>query len=471
MGNQTSKLPSFQSSTPPRASLGFVPPLLGLIEAAALLLVALVIWRFYLHGVLASFLLVPVLLLSFIPYFIAVYVCGHPQAKTTVRAILFFSMVFRLIFLATPPELSDDVFRYIWEGRVQNHGHNPYALAPSAAELEPLRDAIYHDINHPDIPAIYPPFAQMVFRPLAAIPHPVGWAKFLFGAVDWLNVWLLILILRERKMPHQFALIYGWNPLPALEFAGSGHLLSAAICLFLVAYYFTLRKREIAALVCAGLAFSTHFLIVAPLLLAYNALQKRWLPVAGLVVAASYLPYLGAGTHLFDGLTHYGAAWRFNDSAFGLIARLVHDAERPWLDAGVHLSYQWPKLIVVTVLGVMALRFIFKETDWLRAGYLLTGTMLLLLPTVHPWYVTLILPFLCFYRNLGWLMFTALTTISYSAVVIARLTGDWPCVTLVPLHETLELVWIGWLEYAPFFALLLWNSVSRRQSLTEEVTG
>jgi hypothetical protein len=68
-------------------------------------------------------------------------------------------------------------------------------------------------------------------------------------------------------------------------------------------------------------------------------------------------------------------------------------------------------------------------------------------------------------------MFTALTTISYSAVVIARLTGDWPCVTLVPLHETLELVWIGWLEYAPFFALLLWNSVSRRQSLTEEVTG
>src|SRR5262245_50104390 len=136
----TPQYPSAPSRQRPRPSLGFLPPLLGSLQVVALLLVALVLWRFFNHGQLSKKLLVPVVLLSFIPYFISVYVCAHPQARTSVRAILFFAMLYRLIFWGTPPILSDDIDRYVWEGRIQNHGFNPYSLAPNAKELESLRD-------------------------------------------------------------------------------------------------------------------------------------------------------------------------------------------------------------------------------------------------------------------------------------------------------------------------------------------
>jgi len=467
-------LSTFQSSNAPKPSLGFLSPLLGLIECVALLLVALLIWLMFNGSTIATFLLVPVLLLAFIPYFVAVYVCAHPQALTTVRAVLFFTVVFRLIFLGTPPELSDDIHRYIWEGRAQNHGYNPYVYAPNAAELEPLRDDNYRHINHPEIPAIYPPFAQLLFSALALLPqasgywlglffNPLTYAKFLFGGIDCLNVWLLVLILRERKLPHQFALIYGWNPLPALEFAGSGHMLTVAISLFLATCLLVQRNRQVFAAISAGLAFSMHFLIVAPLLHAYNALDKRWLPVVAIVFVASYVPFLSAGVLALESITHYAAMWKFNDSLFGLIAWPFRETDRASLGSGIYLAYKWPKVLCGAVWLGTALWFIFRQKEWLRAGYLMTGMMLLLSATVHPWYVTLILPFLCFYRNLGWLAFTALVTISYSAVAVERLTGAWPAITLFPTREGLELYFIGWLEYAPFFVLFAWGAFRRKK--------
>ncbi|MSR64223.1 MAG: hypothetical protein EXS18_00390 [Verrucomicrobiae bacterium] len=462
----TTTPPLHHSTAPPRPKprLGFLPPLLGLLEALGLLAVAFVLWQFFNHSRMAAILLVPVLLLSFIPYFIAVYVCGHPKASTTVRAILFFAMIFRLIFLATPPELSDDVFRYVWEGRVQNHGFNPYELAPSSEELKPYRDAIYREINHPEIPAIYPPFAQYVFRVLAWIPHPVGWAKFLFGGIDLLNVWLLIRILQEKKMPHQLALIYAWNPLPALEFAGSGHFLSLAICLFLAAYYALQRDRQILSAIAGGLALGTQFLILPALLHIYNAMKKQWFPVLVLAFAALYVPFLSAGVHLFDGLSHYGAMWKFNDSLFGLLVKLFDNMQGTLLDSGAYLMYKYPKYIAGIILAGMGLRFIFQNKDWLRAGYLMTGAFLLLSPTVHPWYVTLILPFLCFYRNLGWLAFTALVTISYTSLVTSRLEGVWPGIALFSTRGGgPETLFAGWLEYGPFFILLAWSAIGLRK--------
>lgn len=442
--------------------LGFLPPLLGLLEAVLLLLVAFLIWRFFNHDRLAAILLVPAMLLSFIPYFIAIYVCGHPQSATTVRAVFFFALVFRLIFLGTPPELSDDIFRYVWEGHVQNRGFNPYAQAPNAEELKPFRDANYHDINHPEIPAIYPPFAQMVFRCLSWIPHPVGWTKFFFGGIDLLNVWLLIQILREKKMPHQFALIYAWNPLPALEFAGSGHMHSLAIALFLGAYLAIQRDRQIVAAVAGGLALGTQFLILPALMHIYNAIKKQWFPVLAVVFALVYFPFASAGVRLFDGLTHYGAMWKFNDSLFGLLVKLFDNNDGTVLTNGAYLMFGRPKLVAGIIMAGMGLWFIFKSKDWLRAGYLMTGTMLLLSPTVHPWYVILILPFLCFYHNLAWLTFTALVTISYTSVVVMQLEGAWPGISLWRTAGGSETTFAGWLEYGPFFFLLVWNTLRSR---------
>lgn len=447
-----------------KSTLGVLPPILGLAQSLSLILLALVLWRLYLGGQYAPWLLLPLLLSAFVPYFIGVYVCGHPDASTSVRAILFFAILFRVILWGTPPVLSDDIYRYVWEGRVQNHGFNPYALAPDAEELSPLQDDLYKRVNHPWISAIYPPFAQMMFRALAWLPYPLAWLKLFFGAVDVLNVWLLICILRARDMPHQLALIYAWNPLPIVEFAGSGHFLSVGICFFLGAYHAVQRDRQIVAAVAAGLAIGTNFLILAPLLHVYNALKKQWLPVVAIVVALLYVPFIDAGRHLFDGLMHYAAMWKFNDSIFGLLVAFFDSGHRPLVAEDVHLAFKWPKIIAGLVLAFMGLNFIFRNREWLRSGYLMTGALLLLSPTVHPWYVTLILPFLCFYRNFGWLAFTALVTVAYSAVVIYQLTGEWISVTMFPSGEGLEAMWIGWLEYGTFYVLLVWSVLRKSES-------
>jgi hypothetical protein len=463
-GLRTPHSPTLPSSQSPHSPLGFLPPILGLLQSITLLVVVFALWGFYRGDPLWCWLLLPTLLLSFVPYFIAVYACAHPQALTTVRAIVFFAALIRVILWTTPPVLSDDVFRYVWEGRVQNHGFDPYSLAPNSDLLIPLRDDIYDHVNHKDSPAIYPPLAQLVFRGLACLPYPIACSKLFFGGLDVLNVWLLILILRHRRACHQFALIYAWNPLPALEFAGSGHLQSLAICLFLAAFLAVQRRREILAAVIAATALSTHFLIWFPLAHIYNVLKKQWIPLIGVICALLYLPSLSR--HSFDGLIRYGAAWRFNDSGFSLLVRWFDDHQVQLLDTGVYLSYRRPKIIAAAILVTMGLWFIFREKEWLRAGYLMTGTALLLSPTVHPWYLTLILPFLCFYRNLGWLTFTATVTLAYWSVMIAHESGVWPAITLFSSGQGIEITWIGWLEYGPLLLLLLWNGFSSRKHPT-----
>ncbi|MCL2931523.1 MAG: hypothetical protein MGG11_04275 [Trichodesmium sp. MAG_R03] len=139
----------------------------------------------------------------------------------TIKSINFalfwiITILARLILI--PMEAGDDIWRYLWEGYIQNLGFSPYEFPPNAIELIPYRTEWWSLINHPDTSAIYPPLSQLGFRVLAAIKPSVLIFKLAFILADLGICWLL-----SKKFRLEKTVIYAWNPLIIYSFAGGGH--------------------------------------------------------------------------------------------------------------------------------------------------------------------------------------------------------------------------------------------------------
>jgi hypothetical protein len=149
--------------------------------------------------------------------------------RSLTAAILAVALLLRLPLLALPPTLSDDVLRYLWDGRVAASGVapsplSPYLLAPDAAELAPLRDDLWQRLPHRQVPTVYPPLALAAFSIAAALPRPILAWKLLLTALDLAACAALVALARRRGLPAGRAAWYAWSPLVALEVAGMGHV-------------------------------------------------------------------------------------------------------------------------------------------------------------------------------------------------------------------------------------------------------
>src|SRR5262249_37074184 len=136
------------------------------------------------------------------------------------------AVVFRLCVVSAPLVLSSDLYRYVWDGRVQRAGMNPYRYPPEAEALAPLRDAdIYPQINRPDLVPIYPPVAQMLFALITTVvPDSVRGMKAVMLLFDLATMVILIRLLKTAGKPPERVVLYAWSPLVVYEFAGSGHV-------------------------------------------------------------------------------------------------------------------------------------------------------------------------------------------------------------------------------------------------------
>src|SRR5947209_15933413 len=170
-----------------------------------------------------------------------------PAARSTLLLVILFATLFRLSLLFSPPYLSDDIYRYIWDGRVQAAGINPYRYIPADAALAQLRDdKIYPRINRKDYArTIYPPAAEAVFFLTTRISESVTWMKATMVLFEALAVWALAVLLASLGLPRQRILLYAWHPLVVWEFAGSGHADSIAIAFIALAMLARRRKSEI----------------------------------------------------------------------------------------------------------------------------------------------------------------------------------------------------------------------------------
>src|SRR5215212_2958935 len=220
-----------------------------------------------------------------------------PSSNSILLIAVAFAVLFRLSILFAPPYLSDDIYRYVWDGRVQAAGINPYRYIPAAPELVQLRDeAIYPKINRRDwARTIYPPVAQVVFFLTTRISESVTWMKATMLLFELVTIWAVAQLLALLGRPRQLLLMYAWHPLVVWEFAGSGHVDAIAICFIALAFLAWQRRSNLGAgfmLACATLV-KLFPIVLLPAMLK----QGRWriAPVVVTTILVGYLAYLSVG--------------------------------------------------------------------------------------------------------------------------------------------------------------------------------
>ncbi len=335
-------------------------------------------------------------------------------------ALLAIGVVFRATLVPFPH--ADDVHRYVWEGRIQSHGANPFAMAPDDPRLAPQRDAtVYPGINHKEHTAIYPPLAQLLFRGLAACGAGFGGFKVAFIALDLLTALGILVLLRRRGLPATRVAVYAWCPLVLFAIAGRGHVDAMQTCAIVWAIVAHVSGRPGTAglvLGCAVMSKTLAILLVPAFLLHERRPWRLW-PIV--IPLGLYALYADAGFGLVRSLWMFGTEWTTNASLYPILTAL----------GGAPLVYATAGL----VLAVALLRA--RRVD--DAAFATLAAFTLFSPTVHPWYLVGLVPFLAMRWRPAWLVLCATVFAYYSFLT----TGDW-----------LPVPWVAWVEYVPFYACL-----------------
>ena len=207
-------------------------------------------------------------------YLVAVWVVlNRPVNRWTFVIILVCAAGCRLICLFSPPFLSTDIFRYVWDGRVQAAGINPYRYIPADPHLAFLRDLdIYPHINRRDYAhTVYPPGAQMLFLLITRVGASVRWMKAGMVGLEALTIWALVKLLTALGLRREQVLIYAWHPLLLWEVASSGHVDGAALPLIALALLFYVRHKPAAT----GIALAAATLVKLYPIALFPALYRR----------------------------------------------------------------------------------------------------------------------------------------------------------------------------------------------------
>jgi alpha-1,6-mannosyltransferase len=284
-------------------------------------------------------------------------------------------------FLRMPPELDDDIHRYLWDGRVQRLGYNPYIVVPSDPALSSLHTAETRTLNNPEVPSPYPAGAQLFFRAVTAIHESIFALKVAFVVCDLAIVFVLLDVLRRTRQGEHWVLAYAWHPLLAIEVAGSGHVDIVGVLLLLVSVSALMRRWRTVAAVSFGLAVAVKFLPIVLLPLYWKRIRMRDGALAAIVLGLLYAPFLNHGRIPIGSLGTYVQRFRFNDPVFSTLERVM----APQVVAGL--------AALVGFLTAMWMRRKSAEGS-LDAFAWPMAASLLCAPVVYPWYLLWVLPFL-----------------------------------------------------------------------------
>ena len=318
--------------------------------------------------------------------------------RSTLLLTLLFTGILRLSILFAPPYLSDDIYRYVWDGRVQAAGINPYRYIPADPALAQLRDdKIYPRINRRDYAhTIYPPVAEAIYFLTTRVSESVTWMKATMVFFEGIAIWAIAELLASFELPRQRILLYAWHPLIVWEFAGSGHLDAIAIAFIALALLARRKNAELATGVALACATLVKFFPIVLL----PALYKRWswkIPLAfAITIAVAYLPYLGVGPRGALGFLFGYAEERGIESGeqFFLLSAIRK------LPSGFRLSTSVFVVFAILIVAGLAVWMLRKQQhgdeDYAANALVMASTFTVLLAPHFPWYFAWLVPFLCF---------------------------------------------------------------------------
>jgi len=294
---------------------------------------------------------------------------------------LLLAAVWHIEFLRLPPGADDDIHRYVWDGRLQRLGYNPYLVIPSDPAAQRLHTPETRNLNNPDLPSPYPPGAQLFFRAVTAIHESTFALKVAFVLCDLTIALVLLDLLRTSGRGAHLVLAFAWNPLLGIEVAGSGHIDIVGALLLVASAAALARRWRATAAVALGLAIAVKFLPIVLLPLYWKRVRIRDAVLAAVVVGLLYVPFLSHGRIPIGSLGTYVQNFRFNGPVFAIFDRVAP----PQLLAGLAVLVG---LATATWLRSATRRGSSEVFAWPMAASLVCA------PAVFPWYLLWLLPFL-----------------------------------------------------------------------------
>ncbi len=379
----------------------------------AILLVALVVCARRFGGQGEAFPLMP-LAVAGVAYLLAIreLFCTPNFPKHVIVIALGLAAVWHVAFLAIPTGSDDDVRRYVWDGRLQRLGYNPYIVVPNDPAVAALHTTETRTMNHPDLPSPYPPGAQLFFRAVTAIHESVFAMRAAFVICDLVIVLVLFDVLRGTGRGTHWILAYAWNPLLATEVAGSGHIDILGLLLLLISFAALLRRWRAIAAVAFALAIAVKFLPIVLLPLYWRRVRVRDAILAAAVFAVLYLPFLSHGRIPTGSLGTYIQSYRFNDPVFTLLERVM----TPQVIAGV-----------AAFVGVLIAVWFRTKSQTLSEDAFAwpIAASLLCAPVVYPWYLLWLLPFVRSKSTLPLILWTVSIIPTYIVWHLRALGHPW----------------------------------------------
>jgi alpha-1,6-mannosyltransferase len=387
-------------------------------------------------------------------------------SKPKTRFLVLCAAAFRITLLLRPADLSEDIWRYLWDGRVGRAGISPWALPPDDPSLASLSPALKARVTHREVRSVYPPAAQAVFRTAGFEERP--WVlKAVFAAAD---VAIVALVARAPLPGASFAAaLYAFHPLPVTETAGQGHVDSLGVALLVAAVVNAGSRRRIAAGIALALSVMTKYVSAAAALPLFRRGGWRTVLAAATVAAASWVAATRGGVSPAGGMDQYATRWEFNSVLYPAVYRGVEAARLPERAKADFLRWKarhgdppwtakvfpffYSAFFARAILGIalaILLAFVALRVGELWAAVLASvGALLLFAPTLHPWYALWVLPFAAVRRNPAFLWLASVVPLAYGLLYTTG--GLTPAAILA-------------IEYVPFAILLVAVPIFRRRA-------
>jgi alpha-1,6-mannosyltransferase len=392
---------------------------LAAIGAMLLLLTGVGLWRQHIYDT-DGFIVLALVQGAFYLAAVALTWRGGLSRRALI-AVLVVAALMRLAVLLTPPYLSNDINRYVWDGRIEAAGINPYRYIPADPHLAGLRDdTIFPNVNRSDYaPTIYPPIAEYIFLLGTRLSESLIAMKATLLVFELAGVLLLLRLLAESGLPRERILIYAWHPLTLWEFAGSGHVDAAVVAFVALALW--AHKRRVAWL--AGSTLAAAALVKFFPAVLFPALYRRWdwkMPVAAAAtVVVAYLPFIGAGSGVLGFLPGYLQEEGLQSGAGFFLWNLGRSV--PLLE---HMGPALYLALAGAALLALGLHSLFAAEDrYLAAAMTLAVAATVLMSPHYPWYFAWIVPLICFTPRPSALYLTVACPLLYFVPGGAELEG------------------------------------------------
>ncbi len=432
------------------------PPNQARHARTALLVTALALLGLFLDMGQRRFLLSPVWVYLFLyaaafgyyAYAAARLAPGVSAWRWAAPLIFGFGVLFRLAVVFAPPSLSTDIYRYVWDGRLILHGMNPYHYAPNAGPLRPLRDdAIWIPMEYKAYQDIYMTVSQAFFGLGGLLfGDSLTGFKLMYLTLDVGVMALLWRLLVVLKRPPSLLIWYAWSPLPITEVSLAGHQDVAGVFFLLLALLLARRPRtEAAAALALAASVLTKGFVLLLLPLFFRTFGRRFAAIAILGLAVLSVPMVVRLPEFLHGMNQYlkmvnvnSGLFHFTNQTLALVTRR-HYPITGWLsDVAILAAAAWA-----------ARRPVESYPDLIRKSFIVLSVTLLVVPTLFPWYLLWVLPFMSLLgRRPSWafVLLTGLVALLYTYYIQGRALWWTPVLEYVPFYAVLWWEWRGWVR-------------------------